>query len=153
MYAGVRMVLFPSFADQFGNAMSIQRANLGVSIRLPVSLKKLTNEIKRVASDEDGEIKKSLKRMQAIVQIRSRNGPKIGADVVEEVLFSHANGKIPHRYAASRRLSFIRAHNIDLYLILFIITLTIISITGYVVVKITKSLKLVYKTQRKLKAL
>ncbi|KAI8878504.1 glycosyltransferase family 1 protein [Backusella circina FSU 941] len=122
MYAGVRMVVVPSFADQFGNAMSIQRANLGVSMRLP---------IKRVASDEDGEIKKSLKRMQAIVQIRSRNGPKIGADVVEEVLFSHANGKIPHRYAASRRLSFIRAHNIDLYFILATIVSSIIIFTGY----------------------
>jgi hypothetical protein len=115
MYAGVRMVLFPSYANQFGNAMSIQRANLGVSIRLPISSNKLTEEIKRVVSDKDGKIKDSLKRMQAIVQIRSRNGPKMGADVVEEVVFSHVNGQVPHRYAASQRLSFMRAHNFDLY--------------------------------------
>ncbi|KAI8878502.1 glycosyltransferase family 1 protein [Backusella circina FSU 941] len=153
MYAGVRMVVVPSFADQFGNAMSIQRANLGVSMRLPVSLKKLTNEIKRVASDEDGEIKKSLKRMQAIVQIRSRNGPKIGADVVEEVLFSHANGKIPHRYAASRRLSFIRAHNIDLYFILATIVSSIIIFTGYAVISFKGYIVSKYGQEKKKKTM
>jgi hypothetical protein len=153
MYAGVRMVLFPSYANQFGNAMSIQRANLGVSIRLPISSNKLTEEIKRVVSDKDGKIKDSLKRMQAIVQIRSRNGPKMGADVVEEVVFSHVNGQVPHRYAASQRLSFMRAHNFDLYIILVAIILATVSVMGFALTKAVKSLSVAYKSQKKSKTL
>jgi UDP:flavonoid glycosyltransferase YjiC (YdhE family) len=153
MYAGVRMIIVPSFADQFGNAMSIQRANLGVSIRLPISSNKLTEEIKRVVSDKDGKIKDSLKRMQAIVQIRSRNGPKMGADVVEEVVFSHVNGQVPHRYAASQRLSFMRAHNFDLYIILVAIILATVSVMGFALTKAVKSLSVAYKSQKKSKTL
>jgi O-antigen ligase len=77
----------------------------------------------------------------------------MGADVVEEVVFSHVNGQVPHRYAASQRLSFMRAHNFDLYIILVAIILATVSVMGFALTKAVKSLSVAYKSQKKSKTL
>ncbi|KAI8884523.1 glycosyltransferase family 1 protein [Backusella circina FSU 941] len=128
IYKGVRMIFFPVFGDQPGNSVMIERAKTGGVLRSTMTIPEAVNIIKKIVVDDDGEVEKNLKRMQAIAQIRSRNGAKMGADVVEEVAFSHVDGKVPHRYEASRNISFIKAHNIDLYTILGSIILSIRSV-------------------------
>jgi hypothetical protein len=107
--------------------------------------------IKKVVVDEDGEVEKNLKRMQAIAQIKSRNGAKIGADVVEEVAFSHVGGKMPHRYEASRNMSFIKAHNIDLFAILGAIVASVLFVLGFILYLVFKGIRTVLKSSKKTK--
>ncbi|KAI8889963.1 glycosyltransferase family 1 protein [Backusella circina FSU 941] len=151
IYKGVRMIFFPVFGDQPGNSVMIKRAKTGDILRSTMTALEAAEIIKKVVVDEDGEVENNLKRMQAIAQIKSRNGAKIGADVVEEVAFSHINGKVPHRYEASRNMSFIKAHNLDLYAILGIILSGVLCILGIALYSTFKCIKTVLKSTKKTK--
>lgn len=65
-------------------------------------------------TEKHGEIIYNVKRMQALTQINSEHGIMRGEDVVEEVLYTHKRGILPHRIPASARMYFIKTHNIDL---------------------------------------
>jgi hypothetical protein len=62
-----------------------------------------------------------------------------GADAVEEVAFVNVDGKLPHRYPASRNMNYFKAHNIDLYGLLALIVLGFFSMIFY-------GSKMAYKT-------
>jgi hypothetical protein len=145
------MIFFPFFGDQPGNAVMIERAKAGGILRSSMTVPEAVDVITRIVVDEDGEVEKNLKRMQAIAQIKSRNGAKMGADVVEEVAFSHIDGKVPHRYEASRNMSFIKAHNLDLYAILGTIVSGVLFILGFALYIMFKGVKAMLKSNTKTK--
>lgn len=134
LYAGKRMALFPFFGDQPGNAKTMKRASLGDIIRLDATVSENADMMRELVVDKNGEIAESLKRMQAIVQIRARNGPQVGAAILEEVAFTSIDGKIPHRYEASRRMSYIKANKFDIYALFIVLVVTSMAVTGYSIV-------------------
>lgn len=149
IYTGVPTVFFPIFGDQTGNAMMLKRANIGEVLRTTTTVPEAIDKINKILADEDGEVKKNLKRMQAITQIRSRNGAKVGADLIEEVAFSSIGEKIPHRYEASRNMSFVKAHNLDLYGILALLVSGILMALGFASFMGIKAIKMMLKAQKK----
>lgn len=115
MYAGVPMILVPFFADQPGNALLIERQGLGGILKKDATLEEAVKLFKNITGDKDREIKGNVKRMQALTQIHSKHGTVRGADLVEEVAYTHKNGLLSHRQSPAERMSFIRVNNIDLF--------------------------------------
>lgn len=128
VYAGTRMVMFPFFGDQPGNAKVIERSKLGGVLDYKFSPEQAAAVIKKVVDDEDGELRRSVKRFQALTQIHSEHGVLRAADLVEEVAYTNVDGKLPHRESADRRMSYIKSHNIDLYAILLAIIYSVFRI-------------------------
>jgi hypothetical protein len=151
MYAGVREVVYPFFGDQLGNGIIIERGDTGAVLDASMSIPQVTRILKNIVVDEDRRIQAGLKRIQALVQIRSRNGAKLGADIVEEVAFTNIKGKLPHRYEASRRMSFIKAHNIDIISIFMAMVLGVIFSSGVILVKVYKLIFFQLKSDKKKK--
>lgn len=117
IYAGKPMLMLPFFGDQPGNSLTIEQEGLGFILNRkadPVQVSRLFIDV----TDKEGEIIKNVKRMQALTQIHSEHGIMRGADIVEEVVYTHKQGILPHRVPANTRMSFIKANNIDLYLAL-----------------------------------
>ena len=121
MYTGTPMAMLPFFGDQPGNSLIIERNGLGGMIRRDQPVTKAIDLFKTVV--ESDEIKKNVKRTQAMVQIYSEHGILHGADVVEEVAYTHKDGKLPHRESADRRMSYLKAHNYDLYIAFYTLVL------------------------------
>jgi hypothetical protein len=146
-YTGTRIIVFPFFGDQLGAAVTAEKEKLGLNFYHTSTVEFATNTIKRVAIDEGDVFQRNINRFQAYVQMRHRTGSIKAGDLVEEVLFMHQNGKINHRYDVRRKLSFIKANNIDLY------TATLIGFTGviYIIAKLA-SLVISPLVQQKLKA-
>ncbi|KAI8342883.1 hypothetical protein EDC96DRAFT_578480 [Choanephora cucurbitarum] len=136
MYAGKRMIMFPFFGDQPSNSIIVEQSGLGAILKYDDSYEKALDVFKRVALDEDGEISGNVKRTQALVQIRSERSVIRGADAVEEVAYTHKNGILPHRTSANRRMSFIKANNIDIYAILVVLLSVTIGSIAYIAAKL-----------------
>lgn len=150
MYAGKPMLMYPFFADQPSNSVSIERDGLGYILRRDAPIDQITESFKKV-SDPNGEIKENVKRIQALTQIRSENGVLHAADIVEEIAYTHKQGVIPHRTPVSNRMSFIKSHNLDLYAALFFILITVTSLVTFSAWKILKGSS--NKNQKKMKSL
>ncbi|KAI8331114.1 hypothetical protein BD560DRAFT_494174 [Blakeslea trispora] len=135
MYAGKRMIMFPFFGDQTSNSHLVEQSGLGLILRYDSSPEQALDVFKRVALDEDGEIAGNVKRTQSLVQIKSRHSVLHGADTVEEVAYTHKDGILPHRMSADRRMSFIKANNIDIYAILVVLISTT---TGFIIYSMAK---------------
>lgn len=104
-----------------------------------------------VASSE--EIGKNVQRYQALVHIHSDHGIIRGANLVEEVLYTNKEGRLPHRETADKRMSYIKAHNIDIWCLLGVIVslcLTSIGISCFGVWKFMQNKGLISQ-QRKVK--
>ncbi|RCH78013.1 hypothetical protein CU098_002685, partial [Rhizopus stolonifer] len=115
LYAGKRMMMFPFFGDQPVNALIIEQSNYGGIFKHDFTMEQAIGLVKRLMEDKDGKIKSALERGKALVQTRSKNSVIRGADAVEEVAYTHNNGILEHRISADRRMSYIKAHNLDLY--------------------------------------
>ncbi|KAI9353987.1 hypothetical protein BD770DRAFT_445314 [Pilaira anomala] len=114
MYAGKPMMMFPFFGDQPGNALVVEREGLGRILKRDMSMRNVKDLYKQVL--DETRVKENVKRMQALTQIHSEHGILRGADVVEEIAYTHKEGIIPHRVPVSERMSFIKSRNIDLYI-------------------------------------
>ncbi|KAG2207744.1 hypothetical protein INT47_011864 [Mucor saturninus] len=114
MYSGTRMIMFPFFGDQFGNALTIERDNLGGLLKPDASIATAVQLFKRISEDKNGVIKENVQRIQALTQIRAQHGTMRGADVVEEVLFTHKDSQLAHRQSVDRHMSYIKSHNLDI---------------------------------------
>ncbi|KAG0168304.1 hypothetical protein DFQ30_004951 [Apophysomyces sp. BC1015] len=121
LFAGKRTMVFPIAFDQFSNAIMVEHNHLGRRFKREMSKSEATQALRNVALDSSGDIQANVERYKALVQIHSKRGTERGADLVEEVAFTNKNGKLPHRYEASREMSFVKAHNLDLYFILALI--------------------------------
>ncbi|KAF1802140.1 hypothetical protein V8B55DRAFT_1477376 [Mucor lusitanicus] len=137
MYSGTRMVMFPFFGDQRGNALLIERGKLGGILKKDYTVPQAVDLFRRILDDEDGEIAKNVDKYQALVQIHSRRGVAKGADIVEEVAYTHENGHLKHRQSADQRMGYLKSHDLDLYgallvavgLVLWVITAIVQYIT------------------------
>ncbi|KAK4513390.1 uncharacterized protein ATC70_005388 [Mucor velutinosus] len=115
MYSGTRMVMFPFFGDQPGNALLIERGKLGGILKNDFTVPQAVELFRQILDDEDGEITKNVNKYQALVQIHSRRGVAKGADLIEEVAYTHENGLLKHRQSADQRMSYLKSHDLDLY--------------------------------------
>lgn len=150
MYAAKPMVVFPFFGDQPGNALTIEREGLGGYFRADASVEEGVALLRKVAVDET--TKNNIKRMQALVQIHSKHGIIRGADIVEEVAYTHKDGKLSHRATANRRMSYLKSSNLDLYAFLFsmlVAAVYLIIYTGFKICKILVGrIRLIIKKQK-----
>ncbi|KAG0192825.1 hypothetical protein DFQ28_007435, partial [Apophysomyces sp. BC1034] len=121
LFAGKRTMVFPIAFDQFSNAIMVEHNHLGRRFKREMSKSEATQALRNVALDSSGDIQANVERYKALVQIHSKRGTERGADLVEEVAFTNRNGKLPHRYEASREMTFVKAHNLDLYFVLALI--------------------------------
>lgn len=115
LYAGKRLAVFPFFGDQFPNAYNIEHNGMGVYLNHEFNQEQISEKIEAIGRDIDGSFQKNVDRYKALIQIYSRHGRIRAADLVEEVIFVHKDGQLPYRYEHSRQMSFIKAHNFDLY--------------------------------------
>ncbi|KAI7878372.1 uncharacterized protein EV154DRAFT_525038 [Mucor mucedo] len=120
MYSGTRMIMFPFFGDQFGDALTIERDNLGGLLKPDASIATAVQLFKRISEDKNGVIKENVQRIQALTQIRAQHGTIRGADVVEEVLFTHKDSQLVHRQSVDRHMSYIKSHNLDILAMLLL---------------------------------
>jgi hypothetical protein len=135
MYEGVPVAIFPFFGDQPGNAKTMEELGIGRWLKRDYDQSTATALIEEILEDKTGKYKRNINRFKAITQIRSRNGVTRGADVVEEALFTHEDGKITHRRDVRRELSFIKAYNLDIYAFVAAFLVAFVSSTGYLVYK------------------
>ncbi|KAG0180127.1 hypothetical protein DFQ29_001189 [Apophysomyces sp. BC1021] len=153
LFAGKRLVIFPIFIDQPGNAWTIEQKQLGSRFDRDTPQYKMTEIIRKVALDEDGQMQSNVERYKALVQIRSKHGVIRGADAVEEVAFLQQNGKVPHRYEVAREMSYIKAHNIDLYVVFFLIlSIPLIGLYKIITIFVSMTIQTIHH-QKKLKSL
>ncbi|KAI8968528.1 hypothetical protein BDF20DRAFT_896890 [Mycotypha africana] len=134
MHSGTRMIMFPFFGDQPANAHTVEQRKLGGILKSTFTMDEAVALFKRIIKDETNEITESVKRFQALAQIYTRNSITHAADIVEEVAYTHVNGRLLHRESADRRMSYIRAHNIDIWAMLFAlvgIALSVGVLVGY----------------------
>ncbi|GAA5811398.1 hypothetical protein MFLAVUS_004833 [Mucor flavus] len=133
-YAGVPVVVYPFFNDQFSAAVTSEKNGIGLFLNREKSQSNANNIISRVAKDVDGQFQFNMNRFKALTQIKSERGVARGADIMEEVLFVQKDGKVEYRMDVKRNMTFFKAHNIDLYTFVSIqctevITRNILSVT------------------------
>ncbi|KAL7321826.1 hypothetical protein PS15m_001554 [Mucor circinelloides] len=151
MYAGTRMIMYPYYGDQHLNANTIESSGLGAIMRPYFSSEQAANLVCNVANSE--EIGKNVQRYQALVHIHSDHGIIRGANLVEEVLYTNKEGRLPHRETADKRMSYIKAHNIDIWCLLGVIVslcLTSIGVSCFGIWKFMQN-KGLMNQQRKVK--
>lgn len=136
LYSGVRFVTYPIFGDQLLAAGLAEKNGYGLTLSFKSTQENANQIVQRMAIDKDGIIQGNTDKFKALVQIRSSSGVTRSADVIEEVLFTHKeNGDIPHRWDAKRDMSFIKANNYDIYLIVF----TSLGCIGYIALSVCRS--------------
>ncbi|KAG1646307.1 hypothetical protein G6F44_000952 [Rhizopus delemar] len=119
LYNGVPIVIYPFFGDQHAAAIIAEENGYGRWMKKN-DQEQATKVVQEVLRDD--RYRQNANRFKALVQIRSNHGVQRGADVVEEALYLHQDGKINHRRDVRRDLSFLKAYNLDLYLFsLFVI--------------------------------
>ncbi|CEI89662.1 hypothetical protein RMCBS344292_04012 [Rhizopus microsporus] len=135
MYEGVPVAIFPFFGDQPGNAKTMEELGIGRWLKRDYDQSTATALIEEILEDKTGKYKRNINRFKAIAQVRSRSGVIRGADIVEEALFTHEDGKITHRRDVRRELSFIKAYNLDIYAFVAAFLVALVSSAGYLVYK------------------
>lgn len=135
LYARTKMLVHPFITDQPANARMLQLSGAALTYnRKTVKASEIAHLLRRVVEDEDKKFQKNVDRLSAIVQLRAADAVRNGAAVVEEVLFASDKDDLPHLYVASRNMSYIKANNIDIALLLIAIAGGIL-IAIYVIVK------------------
>ncbi|KAI9482826.1 MAG: hypothetical protein EXX96DRAFT_518686 [Benjaminiella poitrasii] len=131
LYAGVRLVVYPFFADQPSAAATAQVNGVGLKLERTATQREADEVVHRVAVDKDGEIQRNVERFKALVQIRAARGPARGADVVEEALFLvDDEGRYRYRSDVRQEMSFVKAYHVDVYL--FMVAVVYAAVKGAV---------------------
>ncbi|OBZ83696.1 UDP-glucuronosyltransferase 3A2 [Choanephora cucurbitarum] len=151
IFAGKPMLLFPFFGDQPTNAMWLEQNKLGMAFSHDTHPLDVAKKIQMVVEDKENILSESMKRMKANAQIRSMHGVIRGADLVEEALYTHRDGVIEHRVTADRRMSYLKAHNLDLYALLAFVVTSILSVFGFIIFKLNSFVKPYLHQYNKLK--
>ncbi|KAG1032137.1 hypothetical protein G6F43_013825 [Rhizopus delemar] len=113
LYKGIPVVVFPVFGDQHAAAVTAEENDYGRWMKKD-DQDQATKTVQEVLRED--RYRQNANRFKALVQLRSNHGVQRGADVVEEALYLHQDGKINHRRDVRRDLSFLKAYNLDLYL-------------------------------------
>lgn len=129
LYVDKRLAVFPFFGDQFLNAYNVEHKDIGVYLSYELNQEQMNEKITLDCSDSDENCQKNANRYKALIQVHSRDDCIRAADLVEEVSFVNKQGQLPYRYEASFQMSFIKANNVDLYVVSvgIVLTLTLVS--------------------------
>ncbi|GBC19296.2 glycosyltransferase family 1 protein [Rhizophagus irregularis DAOM 181602=DAOM 197198] len=124
--------VLPFAGDQMGNAQKLKSAGIALSInKNALDVKDILNKIDFLLNDE--HIKKNSKRMKYLARINS-NRKYRAADLIEYMLYSSGLNEyldddfLKEWIPAESRMGFIKANNLDVYGVLFIIILALIGI-------------------------
>ncbi|KAG1066160.1 hypothetical protein G6F42_026712 [Rhizopus arrhizus] len=124
-FGGVRLIVYPFFVDQIPNAITVEKFGTGMRLDYRSTQQEANALIDKVVRDELDQFQKKVDKFKALTQIKSKHGALRGADVVEEVLFTHEHGVLNHRLDAKTRVSWIKAHNLDMYAVLISIVVLV----------------------------
>lgn len=125
-YAGVRVVVYPFFGDQPRAAITSEKNGVGLYLKYESTPQEAARIIRAVARDENKFFQNNVNRFKMLVQIKSKHSAQRAADIVEEVLYMHLDGKVPHRWDVRRELPFVKANNLDIFVFLMAIVVGII---------------------------
>ncbi|RGB39393.1 Glycosyltransferase Family 1 protein [Rhizophagus diaphanus] len=132
LYTGTPMLVLPFAGDQMGNAQKLKSAGIALSINKDaLDVNDILNKIDFLLKDE--HIKKNSKRMKYLARINS-NRKYRAADLIEYMLYSSGLNEyldddfLKEWIPAESRMGFIKANNLDVYGVLFIIILALIGI-------------------------
>lgn len=126
--AGVPVIVFPFFGDQPAAAKNAEKSGFGMKLEYTESQERATEIIRTVARDQGNRFRENGKRFQALVQLNNKVGVTKAATLVEEVLFTHQDGKLLHRRDVKRDMSFFKAYNLDLYAV--VVAVLVSSVVG-----------------------
>lgn len=148
-YYGKRMLFAAFFGDMISNSLHFERTAGGVWFVLPeADAKTMITSLAKVLKDEKGIMQQAMQRLQAIVQIHVQHSLVRATDLVEEVAFTaDKDGKLPHRRDIARNLSFLKRHNYDLYLGLFVLVAACIMLPYRLVVFLKEHLRIKKKIE------
>ncbi|CAM0139281.1 unnamed protein product [Umbelopsis sp. WA50703] len=153
LYTGTKMLVHPFFADQPLNAKRILAAGLGLTNdRMNLQVRAISDNIRLLVEDEDNNFAQSLKRMSNLVQLKASDAVTRAATAVEEVAFTSKEDELPHLITADRHMSYLKAHNYDLYLLLAALLLSVTSVLITAIYMLVKLLLTTLKTKQKTKS-
>lgn len=153
LYNGKKMLVHPYFADQPYNSKMMRSAGVAlVSDRHKLNSADIAENIRTLVDDKDGYFEDHLTRMSALVQLKARDSVPRSVAVIEEVLFTSRMDDVPHLYPASRNMTYMKANNIDIQMMLAASVISLVAIffgVLYVVVRIAITALLSQKKMKK----
>lgn len=142
LYHGVPMVSMAIYGDQIHNSMRLVEAGVALSIdKHTFTSQHVSSSISAIMTDTDGEFRRNVRRMQRIAHVGSRRKHS-AADLIEEHMYDwdlryqqetaeaplsghNGGGKVElspmHLQTADARMSWLKATNMDQYLLAFFI--------------------------------
>lgn len=152
LYHGVPMLAMPIGGDQIQEAMRLVAAGVAMSLNKDAfSTEALSRAVETILTDRNGEFRRNVLRMQRIAHVAARR-KHLAADLIEEFLYDWGlrfeldPGDLPvrdlsgsnggrekelspmHLQTADARMSWLKANNIDLWLIFFALCAVIVAI-------------------------
>jgi UDP:flavonoid glycosyltransferase YjiC (YdhE family) len=128
VYHGVPVVAMPVYGDQLANGKRLEAAGVGINMdRKNFTAEELTTNIQTLIRDEQGSFALNVLRLQRIASANSRR-KYVAADRVEEVMYDaellscdkedkDLARRPMHLQTPDCRMSWIKANNLDLYLV------------------------------------
>ncbi|CEP08406.1 hypothetical protein [Parasitella parasitica] len=123
-FHGVPLLVHPYVGDQrlVGRALSVAGV-ARVHERDGCTFDLLKTQLDELLFDADGYVARNLTRMKILAQFGHRR-KSYAADLIEEHMFVAENGISAHRYETSRKMSKLKAMDIDLHLAVVILVAT-----------------------------
>lgn len=162
LYHGVPMIAMPIGGDQIQEAMRIVAAGVGMSFQKNTfSVDDISGGVEKILMDREGEYRRNVVRMQRITHVASRR-KYVAADLIEEYLYdwdmrfefdprddsvrqlaSNNGGRGKelspmHLQTADVRMSWIKARNLDLWIIFLAFIGLVVAIITVLAVEIPK---------------
>ncbi|KAH8548333.1 hypothetical protein BGW37DRAFT_523363 [Umbelopsis sp. PMI_123] len=144
LYNGKKMLVHPFFADQPANAKILSDAGVALSNnRQKLTTKSIVSNIRTLVQDKDGIFQDNLKPLSALAQMKAMDAKDRGVAAIEEVLFTSKGVDLPHLHPASRNMTYMKANNIDIQILLAVSAVSVIAaIIGVVYKMIRMSMSL-----------
>jgi hypothetical protein len=152
LYTGTKLLVHPFFADQPGNAKKLVAAGVALyNDRMDLQVQAIRDNIRLLVEDEDNKFAENLKRMSNLVQLKTSDAVTRAVAVIEEVAFTSKEDELPHLISADRNMSYMKAHNYDLYLLLATVLLSVIGVLITVIYMAVKLLLTALRSKQKVK--
>ncbi|ORZ19023.1 hypothetical protein BCR42DRAFT_349809 [Absidia repens] len=153
LYSGTRVIFYPFFGDQPGNAKQYSSIGLSEYFDYQTDEVEIDRRVEKVILDKEGSYQQTVKRYQALVQIHSKASPSRAADLVEEAAFSSEGRFLPQREDVGQSLSFLKRHNLDIYGIVLLVVGITLTLLSKGVLKLARFCYKGYRVQQKTKTL
>ncbi|KAG2179795.1 hypothetical protein INT43_003578, partial [Umbelopsis isabellina] len=139
LYTGKKLLIHPFFADQPINAKKLTADGLALTNdRINLQVSAIRRDIRLLVEDEGNQFTANIKRTSNLVQLKASDAVSMAAAAVEEVAFASKGDKLPHLITGDHNMTYMKAHNYDLYLLLAIVLLFV---TGFLITVIYMGIK------------